>query len=157
LNDQEDLLFVFVGDGEKRGALEGMVRDYGLRNVTFIGSQPLETIPHFLKASDVLIESLKEVPITKGTFPAKLFEYMASGRPIVFGSGGGEAVSELERAGGALSFSSDDVPRLCDLIMGLKEGSIDGENLGRRYHAHARQFHSRERWADDYLEFLQSK
>jgi glycosyltransferase involved in cell wall biosynthesis len=157
LTDQEDLQFVFVGDGEKRGALEGMVRDYGLRNVSFIGSQPLETIPHFLKTSDVLIESLKEVPITQGTFPAKLFEYMASGRPIVFGSRGGEAVSELERAGGALSFHSEDVPRLCDLIMGLKDGRIDGEQLGRRYHEHAKQFHSRERWADDYLKFLESR
>jgi colanic acid biosynthesis glycosyl transferase WcaI len=66
-----EVLFVFVGDGEKRGQLEGMVRDYGLKNVSFIGSQPLESIPYFLKTSDVLIESIREVPITRGTFPAK--------------------------------------------------------------------------------------
>jgi colanic acid biosynthesis glycosyl transferase WcaI len=155
LTDQDDLLFVFVGEGEKRGALEGMVRDYGLKNVRFTGSQPLETIPHFLKASDVLIESLREVPVTKGTFPAKLFEYMASGRPIIFGSGGGEAVRELEQAGGALAFSTDDVPRLCDLILKLKDGRIDGNRLGQKYHAHALKHHSREQWADQYLEFLQ--
>ena len=42
LTDQPDIYFVFVGEGQKRQALEGMVRDYGLKNVVFIGSQPLE-------------------------------------------------------------------------------------------------------------------
>ena len=156
LTDQPDIVFVFVGDGEKRGALEGMVRDYGLKNrIRFIGSQPLDTIPYFLKSSDVLIESLKEVPITKGTFPAKLFEYMASGRPIVFGSREGEAVRELNRAGGALWFGPDDPNRLSDLIMQLKRGEIDGESLGSKYHEHAVRFHQRKLWADRYQVFLE--
>jgi glycosyltransferase involved in cell wall biosynthesis len=154
LTDQPDIQFVFVGDGGKRAVLEGMVRDYGLQNVAFIGAQPLETIPYFLKTSDVLVESLRDVPITRGTFPAKLFEYMASGRPIIFGARGGEAVRELRKAGGALSFATDDVDRLCDLIMKLKGGEIDGEDLGRKYHRHAQEYHPRERWAKQYLSFL---
>ena len=157
LTDQPDVQFVFVGDGEKRSALEGMVRDYGLRNVTFIGAQPLETIPYFLKTSDILVESLREVPITQGTFPAKLFEYMASGRPILFGAKDGEAIRELKEAGGALAFASDDVQKLRDLIMEVKNGAIDGEDLGRKYHIHARKFHPRERWAREYLTFLDRK
>jgi len=157
LTDQPDIQFIFVGEGEKRSALEGMVRDYGLKNVAFIGSQPLEVIPYFLKTSDVLIESLKDAPVTKGTFPAKLFEYMASGRPILFGSSGGEAVRELEAAGGVLSFTTDDVTRLCELIKKLRSGQIDGEALGRKYHTHAQQFHRRERWAAEYLSFLEQR
>lgn len=156
LNSQTDVQFVFVGDGEKRTTLERMVRDYGLTNVAFVGSQPLETIPHFLKASDVLIESLKDVPITRGTFPAKLFEYMASGRPILFGSSSyGEALRELESAGGALSFKVGDIDHLCDLIVKLKSKAIDGEKLGEQYRRHADQFHHRERWAGEYLKILE--
>lgn len=154
LTDQPDIVFVFVGDGERRGALEGMVRDYGLKNVMFVGAQPLETIPYFLKASDVLVESLKEVPITRGTFPAKLFEYMASGRPIVFGSREGEAIRELNTAGGALSFGPDEPERLSDLILQLKNRTIDGETLGTKYREHAVQFHRREVWAARYQELL---
>jgi len=154
LTDQPDILFVFVGDGEKRGALEGMVRDYGLRNVQFAGSQPLEEIPHFLQASDVLIESLRDVEITRGSFPAKLFEYLASGRPILFGSREGEAVRELQAAGGALSFGTEDVDKLCDLILKLRDGRIDGEALGKKYRAHASRYHHRRRWAEEYLDFL---
>jgi hypothetical protein len=156
LTDQRDVQFVFVGDGQKREALEGMVRDYGLRNVEFTGSQPLEVIPYFLKASDVLVESLKEVPITKSTFPCKLFEYMASGRPIVFGAREGEAITELEKAGGALSFPTDDATRLSELIMSLKTGRIDGDKLGRLYRQHATKFHRREIWAERYASFIET-
>ncbi|HUV30554.1 MAG TPA: glycosyltransferase family 4 protein [Acidobacteriota bacterium] len=155
LTDHPDLQFVFVGDGGKRGGLEGMVRDYGLKNVQFIGAQPLESIPYFLKASDVLIEILKEAPVTKGTFPCKLFEYMASGRPILFGATDCEAVRELRAAGKALSFRTDDVEGLCDLILKLKSGHIDGNGLGQRYQEHALRFHYRERWAKQYLKHLE--
>lgn len=154
LVDQPDICFVLAGDGQKRGALEAMVRDYGLKNVRFIGLQPLDSIPYFLKASDVLVESLKDVPITKGTFPCKLFEYMASGRPIIFGSRDGEAIRELEQAGGALWFPADDPERLSELILQLKTGEIDGHRLGRKYHEHVYKYHRREMWAARYLKLI---
>ncbi len=154
LNDQTDIYFAFIGDGQKRGVLEGMVRDYGLKNVGFFGLQPLETIPFFLQAADVLVHSMKDVPVTKGSLPSKLFEYMASGKPIIYGSSGGEAVDELEIAGGALAFKCDDSDRLSELILKLRSGEIDGKYLGRRYHKHVIENHCREKWAEQYLTFL---
>ncbi|MFQ6008008.1 MAG: glycosyltransferase family 4 protein [Candidatus Zixiibacteriota bacterium] len=156
LVDQEDIHFVFIGDGQKRGVLQGMVRDYGLKNVRFIGLQPLDAIPYFLQASDVLIESVKEVPVARGTFPCKLYEYMASGRPIVFGSRYGEAVQELEKAGGALWFPTDEPEKLAELILKLKSGEIDGEKLGRLYREHTFKYHRRELWATKYLSLIRS-
>ena len=154
LMDQPDIQFVFVGDGQKRGVLEGMVRDYGLKNVSFIGLQPLEEIPYFLQASDVLLESVKEVPVARGTIPSKLFEYMASGRPIVFGSREGEALQELKSAGGALWFPTDDPEKLSELILKLKSGEIDGKKLGRQYREYGLRYHYRERWAKKYLSLI---
>ncbi|MEW6411107.1 MAG: glycosyltransferase family 4 protein [Candidatus Zixiibacteriota bacterium] len=156
LTDQPDIYFAFIGDGQKKKVLEGMVRDYGLKNVGFFGLQPLETIPYFLRAGDVLVHSMKDVPVTKGSLPSKLFEYMASGKPIIYGSSGGEAVSELELAGGALSFQADDADRLTQLIMALKTGEIDGVALGQKYHEHVTRNHCREKWAERYLSFLDS-
>lgn len=154
LVDQPDIEFVFAGDGQKRGALEAMVRDYGLKNVRFIGLQPLESIPYFLQASDVLVHSMKEVPLTKVALPSKLFEYMASGKPIIYGSSGGEAIEELEKAGGALSFPAEDPEKLAELILKLKTGQIDGRRLGQSYYDHVKRYHRRETWAERYLSLI---
>ena len=154
LVDQPDIQFVFAGDGQKRGALEAMVRDYGLKNVQFIGLQPLESIPYFLKASDVLVHSMKEVPLTKMSLPSKLFEYMASGKPIMYGCSGGEAVEELENAGGALRYNIEDPEQLSDIILKLRSGKIDGDRLGKGYHDHMAKYHRREIWAGRYSELL---
>jgi glycosyltransferase involved in cell wall biosynthesis len=156
LADQPDIHFVFVGDGQKKTALENMVRDYGLKNVSFTGLQPLEDIPYFLKAGDVLIESLKEVPVAKMAFPSKMYEYMASGRPIIFGARQGEALKELEIAGGALSYPSDSPEKLAELILKLRTGQINGDELGKRYNRHVAEHHTREKWARKYLDFIEN-
>ncbi|MFZ5980748.1 MAG: glycosyltransferase family 4 protein [Candidatus Zixiibacteriota bacterium] len=155
LADKPDIHFVFVGDGQKKVALQNMVKDYGLKNVTFTGLQPLEVIPYFLKAGDVLLESLKEVPVAKMAFPSKMYEYMASGRPIVFGARQGEALKELELAGGALSYPSDSPEKLADLILKLRSRQIDGDSLGRKYNRHVAEHHTREKWARKYLDFIE--
>lgn len=156
LADQPSIHFVFLGDGQKKEALENMVRDYGLKNVSFIGLQPLETIPCFLKSSDVLVESLKDVKVAKMAFPSKVYEYMAAGRPIIFGALQGEAIEELKAAGGSLDYPSDSPEQLSKIIMDLKQGRIDGEGLGVKYHEHIIKYHRREIWAHRYFEFLQS-
>ena len=157
LHDQSDILFTFIGDGQKREVLEGMVRDYGLKNVEFVGVQPLESIPYFLQAGNILVHSMKDVPVTKGSLPSKLFEYMASGKPIIYGSAGGEAIDELEKAGGALAFHCEDVNRLTELILEIKSEKIDGVKLGKQYSDHVKKYHSREIWAEKYLTFLEEK
>lgn len=155
LADQPDIHFVFLGDGQKKLALRNMVRDYGLKNVSFLQAQPLDTIPYFLKAGDVLVESLKEVNVASMAFPSKMYEYMASGRPIVFGARDGEAIRELHKAGGALTYRPDEPEGLCDLILKIRSGEIDGDRLGSQYRNHISTYHHREIWAKRYLEFIE--
>ncbi len=156
LADQPEIQFVFLGDGQKRDALENMVIDYGLKNVSFIGLQPLDTIPYFLKSSDVLVEGLKEVGVARMAFPSKMFEYMAAGRPIIFGSRQGEAIDELRMAGCALTYPPDSPEKLSEIILKLKSGEIDGESIGKKYNEHISKYHRREIWAERYLKFVKT-
>lgn len=156
LVDQPDIHFAFIGDGQKRAALEQMVLEYGLKNVSIIGLQPLETIPSFLNSADVLLESLKEVNVAKMAFPSKMFEYMASGRPIVFGALKGEAIDELRLAGGAYTYPSGSPEELAELILKMRSGKIDTARLGEKYRRHIIDHHRREMWAEQYLNFLEN-
>ena len=81
-----DVSFVAVGgtkeDVEK---YQKLVESRGISNLRFIGHKEKAEIPAYLKSADVLL--LPNVPSTKEsrfyTSPIKMFEYMASGNPIV--------------------------------------------------------------------------
>jgi hypothetical protein len=134
--------------------LEALARQYDLKNISFVGLQPLEEIPYYLKAGDVLVECLKEVPVAKMALPTKIFEYMASGRPIIFGSADGETSRLLDSAGGALTYSAKRPEELAELIRDIYTKKIDGDELGRKYHKFVRDNHTRDKWAEKYISVL---
>jgi len=80
----DDTLFVFVG-GDKKDVTRYSLLVAGYSNVRFVEFQPHKEIPGWLKSADVLVlpNSAKEKISKFYTSPMKLFEYMASGVPIV--------------------------------------------------------------------------
>lgn len=83
-NNLKDVLFVFVG-GTDYDIEKFRKKAEGLTNILILGRKPHKNIPFFLKAADVLIlPNKKDGGISSFyTSPLKLFEYMASNRPIV--------------------------------------------------------------------------
>ncbi len=79
-----DTRFVFVGGtAPDRAAFE---KEWGsASNVTIVGHVPPVAVPRYLRAADVLVipNSAKDEDASRFTSPMKLFEYMASGTPIV--------------------------------------------------------------------------
>ncbi len=81
-----EVLFVFVG-GTKDDLLlfQAKVGQEGLTNVLITGYKKNEEIPYYLKSADILLlpNSAKDRVSARYTSPMKLFEYLASGVPIV--------------------------------------------------------------------------
>lgn len=80
----QDILFYLVGGTEDELRHIGAVKKMP-KNLICVGQQPFSEIPHWLWAADVLIvlgTSLNEYSYLH-TSPMKLFEYVASHRPIV--------------------------------------------------------------------------
>jgi glycosyltransferase involved in cell wall biosynthesis len=80
----ENTLAVFVGGIEKD--IKNFIKQFGdTPNILILGKKPYNSIPLYLKAADVLVmpNSDKGDISRLYTSPMKLFEYMASGRPIV--------------------------------------------------------------------------
>ena len=68
-------------DGER---LRALVRARGLsERVTFTGLVPPGEVLGRLRGADVLVQPLNSSPYTRYASPMKLFDYMATGRPIV--------------------------------------------------------------------------
>jgi len=73
-----DWTFVLVGPVRASiGALAG------LPNVRIIGHRPYESLPRYLKRFDVCLNPYKPDAVAEGASPLKLYEYLASGKPVV--------------------------------------------------------------------------
>jgi len=76
-----DVQFVFVGpEGELRR------RIHRRPNVHLLGSRPLDLVPGYMQHADVgliLLDPVKNPPLVNSTNPIKLYQYLASGLPVV--------------------------------------------------------------------------
>ncbi|CDQ18950.1 glycosyltransferase family 4 protein [Halobacillus karajensis] len=79
-----DIQFILVGNGLEKPKLIKLAKKYSLKNVTFVDSIPKEKIPFLLSLADLSFISIKKSPLYKWGFSMnKLYDYMASGLPII--------------------------------------------------------------------------
>lgn len=85
LIEHKDIQFLIYGDGNQRKDLERKVEKERLTNVKMKGFVNKKYIPYILSKSSVNIlnYSQKQYNWSRGNSSNKLFEYMASGRPII--------------------------------------------------------------------------
>jgi glycosyltransferase involved in cell wall biosynthesis len=76
----ENVGFVFVGDGANRVALEAEA--VNLPNVRFLPFRPVEQIPHVMRAGDLHVVTVRR-GLQGVVVPSKLYSTLAAGRPIL--------------------------------------------------------------------------
>lgn len=75
--------FVFVG-AQKHQEISPIINELSrLPNVYFLGSKPVDEFAYYPQHFDVCIMPYLVDDYTKYIFPLKLYEYLASGRPVV--------------------------------------------------------------------------
>lgn len=80
----DDIAFHIYGNGTDLEKLKKYVEDNNITNVRFYGRIEKKKIPFILSHSDVNILTYKQVPLMKyGGSQSKLFDYLASGKPII--------------------------------------------------------------------------
>jgi glycosyltransferase involved in cell wall biosynthesis len=153
LEHDDDVVFVFVGEGAEKKKLMERAAQLGLRNVRFVPGQPKRLMADWYAASDAVLVPLRNIPLFETFIPSKMFEIMASGRPII-GSVRGEARSILERSGSALLVDPENSKGIVAAVHQLHHD----RELGRRLGAAGREFvathYDRRQLARQYLDLL---
>lgn len=135
LKGERDLRFLIVGDGKERHNLERSVLQLGIGNVIFVGAQPKSMMKDYMAASDVCVALLKGIPMFTTTYPNKVFDYMAAGRPTVLGIDG--VIREvIEASGGGLFFVPGDDAALAARILELVHNREQRLRMGEAAHAY---------------------
>jgi len=126
LTDHPAVRVVIVGDGKDRCRLEAEARNRGLRNVTFTGPLPKREMPAVLAAADVCVAILQDIPMFRTTYPNKVFDYMAAGRPTVLAIDG-VIRAVVEEAAAGVFVRPGDARAMADAI-----GTLAADETSRR-------------------------
>jgi glycosyltransferase involved in cell wall biosynthesis len=146
LKSERDILFVFVGDGKDKEILKSQVGKLALENVRFIPSLPKREMSDALSAADICVAILKPLELYKTTYPNKVFDYMASGKPVLLAIDG--VIREVVESAdcGWFVLPGDPIQmskKILELSGKPEECRTKGEN-GRNY---VRKYFSREHTA----------
>ena|SRR5579863_3385085 len=146
LKDRPEIHILIVGDGKERKRLEELACQLQLTNVTFTGSYPKSRMATVLAASDACIAILRNIPMFTTTYPNKVFDYMAAGRPTVLAIDG--VIREVvESANGGIFVQPGDPRRMAEAIADLASDPARGRQMGASARAYVAEHFSRDEHA----------
>jgi len=101
------LEFELLGSGSQKELIANHIREREINNILISQPMPRQEVLKKYLTADILFVHLKDIPMFKKTIPSKIFEYAASGKPVVYGLNG-VAKSIMDELQGVYSFSSGD-------------------------------------------------
>ena len=134
--------FLLVGDGSEKQRLIEMSKSARLDNISFVDPIPKNTIPELLRAIDIATFPLRKSSVRKyGTSKNKLFDYMASARPVVrCADSGNDPIAEADCG---ITVPPEDVKAIAEAILKLCALSDkERQEMGKRGYEYVMKHHS---------------
>lgn len=146
--------FVFVGSGKEKTRLVELAQERKLTNVTFLPPVSKSDIANLIAASDAGLAILKAIPEFKTTYPNKVFDFMAAGKPVICQIDG--VIREvLDRYQAGVYVEPGNAEALADAIRGMVGKRDELEEMGRNGRRAIMGEFSRERAAHDFLALIE--
>ena len=123
LKDDKKIVFNFIGEGPLKEKYIKFCEENKLDNVKFYPVVSKENIPSLLKQADILMTFAKKSNLYKyGISPNKLFEYLASSKPVLFS---GEVYNDIIKiANAGISIKPGEVEDLKVAVSKFKIGKL---------------------------------
>jgi glycosyltransferase involved in cell wall biosynthesis len=83
LKEVQGIRIVLLGSGKEKPRLIKEVQQRNLDNILFLPPVPKYDMPAALAGADACLAILKPIEMYKTTYPNKVFDYMAAGRPVI--------------------------------------------------------------------------
>lgn len=124
--------FVVVGSGRQRSDCENEAEVLKVMNVEFRNPVPKSEIPHLQMSADVLLASVKNTPVYQfGINSNKIYDYLASARPIIFS--GNAPNDPIAESGAGFSIPPEDPKAMVVALQKLLEMSpAERVEMGKR-------------------------
>lgn len=147
-------LFVLIGDGDEKPRLQKRVFDHHLDNVVFLPPMPRVDSPDMLSAADVFALPNRKGDFFAGNLPNKLFDFLASSRPIVV-TGIGETPELVMAAGAGKCSPPEDIHAMAKSFIELSEMPVEERiAMGRKGRDYVFAHYDREMLSKHFLQII---
>ena len=128
---EKKYIFRIIGDGSAKEKLIKSVTENKIQNIEFINPVPRKKLQQYYKETDAFFVHLKDIDMFKKTIPSKVFEYVATGKPVVYGLKGVARAIMEELQGKQFRFEPSNPNSLkvalTELFHALKENNYRNE------------------------------
>jgi glycosyltransferase involved in cell wall biosynthesis len=153
--DRKDIFIVLLGDGKDKPDLLSQAAREGLDNVIFLPPIPKVKMPYALTAADACVAILKPVDVYKTTYPNKVFDYMAAGKPVILAIDG--VIKEvIENAEGGIPIPPGNPEALANAILTLADNPELAIRMGRQARQYVETHFDRIKLASKFMEIINS-
>jgi glycosyltransferase involved in cell wall biosynthesis len=122
-NNQDDIAFLVIGEGEEKERLEEFRRVKGLNNLFLLPFQDIIMVPYIISAADLCVVPLSAGQIYETTIPTKFFDYLACNKPQI-GICGGELADIINTNKIGVTVKDGEIYKLVDTIIYLKDSPL---------------------------------
>lgn len=150
------LLWLLVGEGEERAALEQEILRHELTNIRLLPLQPPEAVPQMYAAADALLLNQRSA-VEDAVIPSKLLTYMSSGRAVVAAvNDRSEAARQVRRADCGVLVPAENPDALLGGVNELRRAPALRQRLGGNGRAYAEAHSTKDRVLQSYERLLAS-
>lgn len=138
----ENIHFFLIGDGSEKNKLIKKAEEKKIDNITFLNPVSKSQIPAILQQSDLLLHCLKKLDVfNHGISPNKLFDYLASRKPVIMSAKTSNNI--VQESGAGIVVDPGNAEALAKGIVKIQEMSPEGrKKLGANGRAYVEKYHS---------------
>jgi glycosyltransferase involved in cell wall biosynthesis len=154
LENYPAIQFILQGSGPEKEMLLELKVELKLTNVHFYDPVSKSEMPAVVKAIDVALVPLKNLPLFQGAIPSKVFEALAMKKPLLLGVDGEARQHFIEKAQAGLFFIPENESDLAKQILELANNPEKLIEMGQNARNYVSNHFNRDKIATEFLEVL---
>jgi glycosyltransferase involved in cell wall biosynthesis len=153
LKEHKQIYFALLGAGKEKANLIRKAQDLGLSNLEFLDPLPKTEMPAVISQADACLAILKPIEMYKTTYPNKVFDYMAAGKPIILAIDG--VIREVvEKANCGIFCPPGDAQKLSEAVLLLYNNKEQAIEKGIRGQDYLKKHFNRAEIAEEFLDVV---
>ncbi len=143
-----DIIFILMGGGIKKYTFSDFIHNNNIKNILLLDSQPKSEVPKILADADVCIATLKDIPLFRTTYPNKVFDYMAAGKPTILAIDG-VIRDVIEKSSGGICVKPGNSHEIAQAILAYYQDTTLRKKHGENARTYVKAHFEREKVAEE--------